>query len=215
MSEREPYLERMKSSFLSLARAADVMTRDASPKVRPFLRVAFVGSVSLMFIVMVPFFPLIWWRQGAWFKKHKQDLTPVSALEDSARHVWAAASPQSAVDAIREVFDGCRSTPEGIVVEPFGRFEWANCSDALANLLYRFETQLGHWDKALDVAELLAAANRDSEAIFPKWILSRAKCLVRLGRESEALALLMANRDTYNAKAPVNQYLEEVRAGRG
>jgi hypothetical protein len=119
------------------------------------------------------------------------------------------------VDAIREVFDGCRSTPEGIVVEPFGRFEWANCSDALANLLYRFETQLGHWDKALEVAELLAAANRDSEAIFPKWILSRAKCLVRLGRESEALALLMANRDTYNAKAPVNQYLEEVRAGRG
>jgi hypothetical protein len=215
MSEREPYLERMKSSFLSLARAADVMTRDASPKVRPFLRVAFVGSVSLMFIVMVPFFPLIWWRQGAWFKKHKQDLTPVSALEDSARHIWADASPQAAVDAIREVFDRCRSTPEGIVVEPFGKFEWANCSDALANLLYRFETQLGQWDKALEVAELLSAANRDSEAIFPKWILSRARCLVRLGRESEALALLMAHRDVYNAKAPVNQYLEEVRAGRG
>jgi hypothetical protein len=215
MSEREPYFERMKSSFLSLARAADVMTRDASPKVRPFLRVAFVGSVSLMFIVMVPFFPLIWWRQGAWFKKHKQDLTPISALEDSARRVWADASPQAAVDAIREVFDRCRSTPEGIVVEPFGRFEWANCSDALANLLYRFETQRGHWDKALEVAELLAAANRDSEAIFPKWILSRARCLVRLGRESEALALLMAHRDVYNPKAPVNQYLEEVRAGRG
>ena len=54
---------------------------------------------------------------------------------------------------------------------------------------------------------------RDSEAIFPKWILSRAKCFVRLGRDREALALLLAHRDMYNAKAPVNQYLEEVRAG--
>jgi hypothetical protein len=53
VSEREPYFERMKSSFLALARAADVMARDASPKMRPFLRVAFVGSVSLMFIAMV------------------------------------------------------------------------------------------------------------------------------------------------------------------
>jgi hypothetical protein len=215
MSERESYFERMKSSFLVLARAADVMARDASPRLRPFVRVAFFGSVSLMFIVMVPLFPLVWWLQGARFKRHKEDLTPVSALEDSARHVWVDASPQAAVDAIRDVFDRCRSTAEGIVVEPFGRFEWATCSDALANLLYRFEVQLGHWDKALEVAELLAAANRDSEAIFPKWILSRAKCLVRLHREPEALALLMAHRDMYNAKAPVNQYLEEVRAGRG
>jgi hypothetical protein len=215
VSEREPYLERMKSSFLALARAADVMARDASPRARPFLRIAFVGSVSLMFIAMVPFFPLVWWRQGRWFKQHNQNLTPVSALEDSARHVWADTSPQAAVDTIRDVFDRCRSTPKGIAVEPFGRFEWAICSDALADLLYRFEVQLGHWDKALEVAELLAAANRDSEAIFPKWILSCARCLVRLRREGEALALLMAHRDMYNAKAPVNQYLEEVRAGRG
>src|SRR5258708_7923607 len=215
MSEREPYLERMKSVFLSLARAADVMTRDASPKVRPFLRVAFVGSVSLMFIAMVPFLPLIWLRQSAWSKKNEQKVAVVSDLEGHARRMWAETSPQAAVDAIREVFECSRSTREGIVIQPFGKFEWAVCGYALANLLYRFEAQLGHWDKALAVAEMLAAENHGSEAIFPTWILSRAKCLVRLGRESEALTLLMAHRDVYNAKAPVNQYLEEVRAGRG
>jgi hypothetical protein len=214
MAERETYVERMKSSYLALAQAADVMARDSPPKLRPFLRAAFVGSVSLMFIAMVPFFPLIWWKQRAWFKKHVQDLSPVTALEESAAHLWTATSPQTAVDTIRDVFERSRSTPSGIVVEPFGRFEWAVCSDSLANLLYRYEAQLGHWEKALEISELMIEEKSASEAIFPKWILSRAKCLVRLGRDSEALALLMAHRDMYNAKAPVNQYLEEVRAGR-
>ena len=215
MGDRETYVERMKSSYLALARAADVIARDSPPKLRPLLRVAFVGSVSLMFIAMVPFFPIIWWKQSAWLKKHEQDLSPVSALEESAAHLWTATSPRTAVDTIRDVFQRCRSSPDGIVVEPFGRFEWAVCSDSLANLLYRYEAQLGHWEKALEIAELMIGEKRDSEAIFPKWILSRAKCLVRLGHDSEALALLMAHRDMYNARAPVNQYLEEVRAGRG
>jgi len=215
MAERETYLERMKSSYLTLARAADVMARDSPPRLRPFLRVAFVGSVSLIFVAMVPFFPLIWWKQRAWFKKYEQDLSPVTALEESAAHLWTATSPQTAIDTIRDVFERCRSTPGGIVVEPFGRFEWAVCNDSLANLLYRYEAQLGHWEKALEISELMIGEKGDSEAIFPKWILSRARCLVRLGRDSEALALLMAHRDVYNAKAPVNQYLEDVRAGRG
>jgi len=215
MAERETYVERMKSSYLALARAADVIARDSPPKLRPFLRAAFVGSVSLMFIAMVPFFPLIWWKQRAWLKKHEQDLSPVAALEESAAHLWTATSPQTAIGTIRDVFQRCRSTPDGIVVESFGRFEWAVCSNSLANLLYRYEAQLGNWEKALEISELMIGEKRDSEAIFPKWTLSRAKCLVRLGRDSEALALLLAHRDMYNAKAPVNQYLEEVRAGRG
>lgn len=215
MPERETYVERVKSSYLTLARAADVIARDSPPKLRPFLRAAFVGSVSLIFIAMVPFFPLIWWKQRAWLKKHEQDLSPVAALEESAAHFWTVTSPQTAVDTIRDVFERCRSTRAGIVVEPFGRFEWAVCGDSLANLLYRYEAQLGYWEKALEVSELMIEEKRDSEAIFPKWILSRAKCLVRLGRDREALALLLAHRDMYNAKAPVNQYLEEVRAGRG
>jgi hypothetical protein len=99
-TEREPYLERMKSSFLSLARAADMMTRDASPKVRPFLRVAFVWQrlvdVHRDGAVLAPF----WRRQGEWFQNHKQNLTPVSTLEDSAQHVWAETSPQAGLDAI-------------------------------------------------------------------------------------------------------------------
>jgi len=101
------------------------------------------------------------------------------------------------------------------VVEPFGRFEWALSGDSLANLLYRYEAQLGHWEKALEISALMIEEKSASEAIFPTWILSRAKCIVRLGRDSEALALLMAHRDVYDAKAPVNLYLEEVRAGRG
>ena len=215
MAERETYVERVKSSYLSLARAADVMARDAPPRLRPLMRAVFVGSVSLMFVALVPFFPLIWWRQRAWSRKHEQELNPVAALEDAARHVWTTTSPQAAVDTIRDIFERCRSTREGVVIEPFGRFEWSVCDDALANLLYRFEAQLGHWDKALEISELMISSNREAEAIFPKWILSRAKCLVRLGRESEALTLLMAHRDVYNEKAPVNQYLEQVRAGRG
>ena len=46
MAERETYVERMTSSYLALARAADVMARDSPPKLRPFLRAAFVGSVE-------------------------------------------------------------------------------------------------------------------------------------------------------------------------
>jgi hypothetical protein len=114
------------------------MTREASPRVRPFLRVGFVASVALMVI----------------------------------------------------------------------------CSDALGDLLDRYEASLAHWDKALEVAEILTAENRSVEPIFPRWILSQAKCLLGLGRAGDALTLLMAHRDVYDAKAPVNLDLEELRSGR-
>jgi hypothetical protein len=213
--EKPSYSDRIKTSLLAVGRAADVMTRDAPPRVRPFLRAAFVGSVSLMVAVTVPLWPLIWWRQRVWFKKHTEKVEPVSNLENHARRVWAEDSPQKATDLIRDVFDRCRSSRNGIVVQPFGAFAWSVCGDTLGDLLYRFEAQAGHWDKALRVAEVLAEERRDSEAIFPTWVLSQAKCLVRLGREAEAIALLMAHRDIYNVNAPVNQYLDEVRAGRG
>jgi hypothetical protein len=215
MAERETYVERLKSTYLALAHTADVMARDAPPKLRPLLRLAFIGSVSLICIAMAPFFPLVWWKQGAWLKKHEQDLQPVTLLEDSAAHLWTATSHQMAVDTVRDVFERCRSTPGGIVAEPFGRFEWAACGDSLANLLYRYEAQLGHWQKALEIADLMINEKGASEAIFPRWIISRAKCLVRLGRDGEALALLMVHRDLYNPKAPINQSLDDVREGRG
>ena len=214
-SAHESWLERMRSSYFTLARTADVMARDAPPRLRPLVRAAVVGGASLMFVAMMPFLPLIWWKQTSWLRKHKRDVSPVSALEEATRHLWTATSPQVAVDTIRDVFEQCRSAPQGIVVEPFGRFVWSVCDDALADLLYRYEAELGHWDKALEISDLMLAGRRNAEAIFPRWTLSRAKSLVRLGRESEALALLMAHRDMYNPNAPVNQYLERVRAGRG
>jgi len=215
MSEQKSYIDRVKSNYVALAHAADVIARDAPRGLRPILRAAFFVGVSLLVVALVPFYPLIWWKQRRWFENLEREQVPVQALEDAARHVWTTTSPQAAVETIREVFERCRSTPEGVEVKPFGRFRWSVCGDTLANLLYRFESELGHWDKALEISDLMMGERRETEAYFPKWVLSRAKCLVRLGRQSEALALLMSYRDMYDAKAPVNQYLEEVRAGRG
>jgi hypothetical protein len=88
------------------------------------------------------------------------------------------------------------SSTEGVVVEPFGKLEWKKCRSELADLLYRYLVAAERWDAALEVAELMCSENREVEAFLPTWALSRARCLVRLRRETEAIALLMKHRKT-------------------
>lgn len=205
---------RLSGALPVVLRQADIVARDLPPRLRPFGRFLFVLSILVLAIVSIPLWPLFWWWQGRWFERVNEKLEPTRSLVRHLERIEAEDSPAVAIEQLRSVFDRVRVAPGPVDIAPYGRFEWSVCQQDLAGALFARESRAGHLDLAAGVAELMCATCGEESPFFAGWLVSRAKCLVKLDRGGEAKALLFQHRDPNDADYKVNAYLEQLSAGR-
>lgn len=204
-------LERLKPILPTFAHTSDVMTRDLPRWIRPVARVALLLGFLLFVAVIFPFLPLFERQRSRLVRAWEEETRPVHELRVRARRVWVENCPNAAAALVRSVFDRLRATPEGIDVPPYGRFAGVRCMHDLASVAYEYEFSVGRHAEALEIAEFMWSQHDSDIGLGPTWIVSRAKCLVRLGRATEAKALLLEHRNLYDSGAEVNRYLDELR----
>jgi hypothetical protein len=193
----------LRDLLAALGHASDVWTREASPWIRPFLRIWILLLLCVLGVLALPALP---------FLRRRVDATQ-QAYDRLAAHVrrqWSEGGPEAAVAMLRDVYTRLRVSPDGwLVVEPYGRLHVAWNSYEMTTLLYNCETTLGHWDRALAVVDEVIALIGEPHA--GTWLLSKAKCLTELGREGEAKALLLRHRDPNDPSSAVGRMLDELR----
>jgi hypothetical protein len=193
----------LRDLLAALGRASDDWTREASPWIRPFLRIWILVLLCVLLVLALPFLP---------FLRRRIDATE-QAYERLAAHVrrqWSESGPDAAVALLRDVYARLRAAPDGrLVVEPYGTLHVAWNSFELTNFLYDCEVTVGQWDRALAVAEDVIALMGEAHA--GSWLLSKARCLAQLGRDGEAKALLLRHRDPADPSSAFNVMLDELR----
>lgn len=214
---RQPFPDRIKILIKTFAHTADVLTRDLPRWTRPLARsTAFFGMLFfgvVAFAIMMVISPRLFENQKRRFlREWETETRPVHELRLRARRLWVEESPQAAASHIRSVFDRLRASPTGVDVTPYGRFAGVMCMHDLASTAYEHELCVGRVAEALEIAEFMCSQHPSDIGLGPTWIVSKAKCLVRLGRIADAKALLLAHRNVYDSNAEVNQYLEELRS---
>ncbi len=195
----------LRDLLAALRRASDEWTREASPWIRPFLRIWILVLLSVLLVLALPFLPFLRRRIDANEKSYER-------LAAHVRRQWSEGRPDAAVGLLRDVYARLRAAPDGrLAVEPYGTLHVAWNSYELTNFLYNCETTLGHWDRALAVADDVIAIVGEAEA--GSWLLSKARCLSELGRDGEAKALLLRHRDPNDPSSAVSRMLDELRRG--
>jgi hypothetical protein len=209
---RPPYSERLKSIIGTVAYTVDVLTRDAPPWARPFARVALFMAMAIFTLATLPFAPLYRRKHRQLMKDWDAETRPVNELRLRVRRIWVEDCPQKAAAHVRSVFELLRASPSGVEVAPYGRFAGVMCMHDLASTAYEYELCVGRTAEALEIAQYMCDQHPTDIGFGPTWIVSRAKCLVRLGRAPDAKELLLAHRNVYQKDAEVNRYLDELRS---
>lgn len=193
----------LRDLLTALRRASDDWTREASPWIRPFLRIWILVLLCVLLVLALPFLP---------FLRRRVDATE-RAYERLAAHVrrqWSEGGPDVAVALLRDVYARLRTAPDGqLVVEPYGTLHVAWNSYELTTFLYNCETTLGQWDRALALTDDVIGLVGEQEA--GTWLLSKARCLAQLGRTGEAKALLLRHRNPGDPSSAFNVMLDELR----
>lgn len=167
----------------------------------------------MLVTVAIPLLPLFRGQRERFMREWDAETRPVAELRLRARRIWVEDSPHAAASLVRSVFERLRASPNGIDIPPYGRFAGAICMHDLASSAYEYEFSVGRIGEAMEIAEFMCGQHPSDVGFGSTWIVSKAKCLVRLGRAAEAKALLLAHRNVYDASAEVNRYLEELRSG--
>ncbi len=193
----------LRGLLAALRFASDRWTHEASPWIRPFLRVWILVLLCVFLVLALPFLPILRRRVRATEQACDRLLAHV-------RRQWSEGSTESAITLLRDVYARLRAAPSGqLDVEPYGTLHFAWNSYELTNVLYNCETTLGHWDRALAVADDAIELIGEQEA--GSWLLSKARCLAQLGRDGEAKALLLRHRDPGDPSSAFNVMLDELR----
>jgi hypothetical protein len=203
----------LRAVFGEVARISDTVTRDAPRWLRPLARTGLVLGFLLLMAIALPFTPLLRKQQIRLVRDWEEETRPVHELRSHARRVWIEESPTAAAELVRGVYDRLRATPGGVEIPPYGRFAGVACMSDLASAAYEYAFSAGRFPEAIEIAEFMA--EQPTGRFGSTWIVSRARCLARLGRAAEAKELLLANRDLYDPDAAVNRALEELRESDG
>jgi hypothetical protein len=209
---RSSYSERLKSIFRTVAHTVDVLARDAPSWARPFARVTLFLAMAIFTLATLPLAPLYRRQHRRLIRDWDAETRPVNELRLRVRRIWVEDSPQKAAAHVRSVFDLVRASPDGVEIAPYGRFAGVMGTHDLASAAYEYELSVGRTAEALEIAEYMCGRHPTDIGLGPTWIVSKAKCLVRLGRVADAKALLLAHRNVYDKNAEVNRYLEELRS---
>lgn len=177
--------------------------------VRPLARLAFLLVLLVTGVVMVALAPLGRLVMGRVRGSFEKETSAVRLLRMRVGRLWVEQSPEHAAAHAHEVLDRFLASPDGLELAPYGRFEGAFCADELAGLAYQYDFASGRFAEALAIAE--AMHRRDERPLLPTWIVSQARCLLRLDRTGEAKELLLANRDLYDPDSEINQLLDELK----
>lgn len=181
---------------------AQARTRRFPPWARPFVFGALLlFNLGLLLIVM-PFTLLR-------FPRLKREQRTLKEIERRAERLWLEESPEAAVAHLRSVLSRLENPQTlSVTIEPYGSVFVAAAFASLIQLLYRYEAAQENWEGALDASEKLIAGFDDDTA--RPWLLSRAACLMKLGRDSEAKELLFRIRDPSNPNDEADRLLSTL-----
>lgn len=202
-TKRSGYLSRVRETIDGTLEFVRDMTKGLPSWSKPLVTSATLLFMSVVLVVMVPLSP--WLRRGMAAR-----LAPVRSLEAHVRRVWGEESPRAGLELLRRVRQDVKAGGwNDVVVPPYGTFDQVWARVALEDLAYRFEVSLQNWKEALQIAEENLQSLTEEKAQV--WVLSKARCLVRLGRTPEAKELLLRHRDPQHRNSEVNRMLDELR----
>jgi hypothetical protein len=150
----------------------------------------------------IPLFPV-----ALVFRSRFRRTTAFDALYERVRELWKT-SPNEAVALLRSIFEQlvkqeAFTKMRPVAIEPFGDFAtWDLLS--VFRVLYDSEVALGHFEEALAVAAALPGR-------LDVAILQQVDCLVALGRQPDAIALLERNLDRDGWRGTLRRRLVELR----
>jgi hypothetical protein len=140
-------------------------------------------TILVGFIVLLPFAPM--------FARRARATTGIRVLHQRVHELWST-SPFDAITIVRATLDqlvtaGCYEGIKDVTIDGLGKFA---ASDVfwVHQFLYDCELAVGRYEEALAVAARLPI----------RWdinILQQVDCLVALGRNAEAIALLERSLD--------------------
>jgi hypothetical protein len=156
-------------------------------------------GILVSFVLVLPFVPIAARRARA--------TTGIRVLNQRVREQWTT-SPPDAIATVRATLDqlvaaGCYDGVEGVTIDGLGKFA---ASDVfwVHQFLYDCEVAVGHYEEALAVAARLPI----------RWdtnVLQQVDCLVALGRNAEAIALLERSLDLDGWRGKLRARLQVLR----
>ena len=157
----------------------DGLRRRPSKRKMLLIRLVLLASV----VVLLPVTLLL----GSRYRR----TTAFDLLQARVRQSWATSAPE-AIALLRSTFDelvagGSFTDMSDVEIQPFGVFKPGDAF-AVHRFLYDCEVSLGNFEEALVVSSALPGRLDES-------ILRQVDCLVALGRQPEAIALLERNLD--------------------
>jgi len=161
-------------------------------------------ALLLVLIVMAPFAILV----GA---RARRGTSATDALYRRVTERWQT-DPLAAAELVRETYDaltahGGIATFSAIEVRPYGKFQFGDAV-WVHRFLYDCEMRLGRYEQALAVARSLPGRVSSN-------VLMQVDCLVALGRNDEAIAVLEQNLDLDGWRGELRIRRDELERARG
>ncbi len=138
------------------------------------------------------------------------------AIKHHARQLWLEGSPGDAIAFLQRVSAAARDAfPRGAVIHPFPKLRaWDRL--AVDELLFEWLAQTSRWSEALALTDTwlpkeLETCAPDELRATGHWLLARCRMLAKLGRTTEAKALLLRARDPNEPDSELSRALESLR----
>jgi tetratricopeptide (TPR) repeat protein len=148
-------------------------------RIRSLWRWALRAGIFVWILVRLP------WASRA-LRKPRKDA--VGGLYSRLSELWQTA-PYEALQLLRSVSDELNRHGLGwkddsgrpVHIDPFGRFAWTDAMEVRFRLL-EYELSFSHYDEALALCQEMPEV--------AQTVLMRVKCLEKMGRKADAIALL-------------------------
>jgi hypothetical protein len=200
--------------FKGLAEASVDLSEGLPVLIQPLVRLLFALILTILSIFLIPWF--IFRHIFPAKQKENAYFNARTELETS----WIEDSPETALERMRDLTNDLKSQEmklhhgKGVQVQPFGVFKWWDYYH-LVDLLYHFETRLGHYQAASDLCdEFLEPYVDKKEKISPlieKWFVKKARAIHALQGSLAAQEFLMPYVDHDKEESYLRDYFLELR----
>ena len=186
--------DRVRFAWSFSEEVGNVLADGRHMRIRSVWRWALRIGLFVWILVMSP------WIARA-LRKPRKDA--VGKLYSRLSELWQTA-PYEALQLLRSVSDELNRHKLGwkddsgcpVHIEPFGRFAWTDAMEVRFRLL-EYEMSFSHYDEALALCQEIPEAAHT--------VLMRVKCLEKMGRRPDAIALL-------EQKLPMDNWRGDLRA---
>lgn len=125
--------------------------------------------------------------------------------------IWSDEGPEEAIQFLQRIYRQLQTSSKARILLPaYGKVSAPTVASYVAETLYSYHTQLDEWQHALDLAE--SWCQQSSPGFYSGWHIRKAKCLRQLGRQPEALELLLVARGHRSVSEEAERLLDAWRS---